>query len=169
MLSPSTLTLVSVSGLVAGPVVGSPVSMENLLPWHGQVITPPSTLLTSQPACVQTLLNALNVPAVGWVMTRSPLMTPPPSGTSAVDARALPPVVPPAAVLPPPAAVLPAGAGSLLKSVPLVLVLLVPQAARTAVVPIAPAPSRTSRRVEAVPGRPGGGSSVGSTLSVLVC
>src|SRR5690349_10830637 len=69
MLSPSTLTLVSVSGLVAGPVVGSPVSIENLLPWHGQLITPPSTLLTSQPACVHTLLNALYCPAAGWVIT----------------------------------------------------------------------------------------------------
>src|SRR3954454_19255589 len=59
MFSPSTLTLVSASPLVAGPAVGSPVSMENLLPWHGQVMTPPSTLLTSQPAWVHTLLNAL--------------------------------------------------------------------------------------------------------------
>ena len=43
--------------------------IENSLPWHGQMITPPSTLLTSQPWWVQTLLNALNVPAVGWVIT----------------------------------------------------------------------------------------------------
>jgi hypothetical protein len=36
--------------------------------------------------CVHTALNALNWPADGWVTTKSPdaLMTPPPTGTSAV-------------------------------------------------------------------------------------
>src|SRR5690349_21476209 len=49
MLSPSTLTLVSGRPFVAGPAVTAPVSMANLLPWHGQRIWPPSTLLTLQP------------------------------------------------------------------------------------------------------------------------
>src|SRR5689334_3570738 len=66
MLSPSTLTWVSGSGLVAGPPCGEPSEMENVLLWHGQKITPASTLLTSQPACVQVLLNALYVPFSGW-------------------------------------------------------------------------------------------------------
>src|SRR5882757_9735319 len=126
MFLPSTLTLVSANALVAGPPVGEPSSMEKVLPWQGQLITPPSTLFTSQPACVHTLLNALNVPACGWVMTRLPLMTPPPDGTSATAARAvalLPPEVPLELVVP--AAVLPAGSGSLVKSLPLVFLLLV--------------------------------------------
>src|SRR3954453_22548214 len=92
---------------------------------------------------------------------------------SAVVASALPPVEPPDFVPPlsPPAfaSPLPAGAGLLVKPVPLVLVLVlpVPQAARTAVAPTAPAPSRTSRRGEPLPGR--AGSSAGSSVSVVVC
>src|SRR5690242_16422026 len=100
-------------------------------------------------------------------------MMPPPCGTSAVLANALPPVESPPAFPVSPglafAAPLPAGAGLLLKSVPVLLVLLVlvPQAARTAVAPTAPAPSRTSRRGEPGPGR--AGSSAGRSVSVVVC
>ena len=66
--------------------VGVPVEMSNWLWWHGQPIMPLATLLTVQPWWVHTALNALNWPADGWVTTKSPdaLMTPPPTGTSAV-------------------------------------------------------------------------------------
>ena len=53
----------------AGPPATDPSAMWNLLPWHGQLMVPPETLLTVQPACVQTAVNALNVPALGWVTT----------------------------------------------------------------------------------------------------
>ena len=66
--------------------VGAPVVMSNWLWWHGQSIMPLATLLTVQPMWVHTALNALNWPADGCVTTNSPdaLMTPPPTGTSAV-------------------------------------------------------------------------------------
>src|SRR5690349_16130051 len=107
-------------------------------------------------------------------------MMPPPWGMSAVVASALPPPalfepLPPASAWPPPLfpSALPAGAGLLEKPVPLVLLLplLVPQAARTAVAPTAPAPSRTSRRGEPGPERPGSSAAVTAvcSVSVVVC
>ena len=42
------------SGLVAGPLTTEPSLMLNRLPWHGQSMVPPETLLTMQPWCVQT-------------------------------------------------------------------------------------------------------------------
>jgi hypothetical protein len=75
------------SGLLAWlDDVGVPVEMSNWLWWHGQSIMPLATLLTVQPMWVHTALNALNWPADGWVTTKSPdaLITPPPTGTSAV-------------------------------------------------------------------------------------
>src|SRR5690349_20571354 len=143
--------------------------MLKLLLWHGQLITPSASLATSQPWWVQTLLNALNVPAVGWVITWSPTILPPPSGMSATAASTAPPLDPPELPEPPPSAgLLPAGAGSLEKPVPLVLPpeLPVPQAARTEVAPSAPAPSRTTRRL-GVAGRPG--SSVRFSASDVDC
>jgi hypothetical protein len=54
--------------------------------WQGQTICPFSTLVTAQPWWVHVALNALNWPADGCVTTKSAcaLMTPPPTGTSAV-------------------------------------------------------------------------------------
>ena len=68
------------------PEVGAPLVMSNWLLWHGQTISPFCTLVTAQPWWVQVALNALNWPADGCVTTNSAeaLMTPPPTGTSAV-------------------------------------------------------------------------------------
>ena len=60
------------------------------LPWHGQSMVPLLTWLTMQPMCVQTALNALNSPAVGWVTTTlGPVkIVPLPTGMSLVAASA---------------------------------------------------------------------------------
>ena len=67
-----------------------PSATANLLPWHGQLIVPPTTSLTLHPWWVQVALNPLNVPATGWVTTRSwaARTIPPPTGTSATAATA---------------------------------------------------------------------------------
>src|SRR5689334_98251 len=82
------------SGLGAGPATTEPSVIANSLPWHGQLIVPFSTVDTAHPWWVQIAENALNVPALGWVITNwaSVRMTPPPTGTSAV-AASLPPAV----------------------------------------------------------------------------
>ena len=87
------------SGFLAGPFTTAPSAMANWLPWQGQLMVPPSTVETVQPWWVQIAENALNVPALGWVITRaaSGRMTPPPTGTSAVAAS-----FPDAAARPPP-------------------------------------------------------------------
>jgi hypothetical protein len=75
------------SGLLAWlPDVGVPVVMSNWLWWQGQLINPFCTLVRVQPWWVHVALNALNWPADGCVTTNSAeaLMTPPPTGTSAV-------------------------------------------------------------------------------------
>ena len=46
-----------------------PSAAENCPMWHGQVIVPSATCATMQPSWVQTAVNALKVPAVGWVTT----------------------------------------------------------------------------------------------------
>src|SRR6476619_2519334 len=102
---PSTATPFSGSGFFAGPAVGVPSATANLLPWHGQLIVPPTTSLTLHPWWVQVALNPLNVPASGWVTTRSwsARTIPPPTGTSATAATApglaaVPPAVPAASL-----------------------------------------------------------------------
>lgn len=79
------------SGLVAGPLTTEPSLMLNLLPWHGQLMVPPETVLTMQPWCVHTAVNALNDPACGCVITMfgPSMILPPPFGTSEVLVRAL--------------------------------------------------------------------------------
>ncbi len=75
------------SGLLAWlDGVGVPVVMSNWLWWQGQSMKPFSTLVRVQPWCVHVALKALNWPADGCVTTNSAegLMTPPPTGTSAV-------------------------------------------------------------------------------------
>src|SRR5690242_12259924 len=74
------------SGLPAGPWTTDPSLMLNWLPWHGQLMVPPETLLTMQPACVHTAVNALNVPASGCVITMflPPMIVPPPTWTAEV-------------------------------------------------------------------------------------
>lgn len=69
---------------MAGPLATEPSAMLNLLPWHGQLMVPPDTEPTVQPACVHTAENALKVPAVGWVTTTCWLgkTRPPPTGTA---------------------------------------------------------------------------------------
>ncbi len=71
---------------------GEPSLIEKWLLWHGQTISPPSTLDTVQPWCVQTAVNALKSPLVGWVTTTfwSARTVPPPSGTSDVATVAPP-------------------------------------------------------------------------------
>src|ERR1700678_4336185 len=85
------------SGLVAGPLTTEPSLMLNLLPWHGQLMVPPETVLTMQPWCVHTAVNALNEPACGCVTTMfgPSMIVPPPSGTFAVVVSGgVPPVLP---------------------------------------------------------------------------
>src|SRR3954451_22183190 len=85
---PCTVTDCSGSGRGAGPALTDPSATANLLPWHGQLMVPPTTSDTVQPWCVQVELNALNVPATGWVSTtpRAASTSPPPTGTSVVAA-----------------------------------------------------------------------------------
>src|SRR5687768_3778039 len=92
MLSPSTVISFASSGLVAGPFFGEPSSIENLLPWQVQLIVPPSTPATGQPWCEQVALNALKLPALGWVTTTpwAAKTLPPPSGISLVLASSSP-------------------------------------------------------------------------------
>src|SRR5215472_3379850 len=80
--------LTGVSGDGAGPCTTEPLVMLNLLPWHGQLMVPPDTLLTMQPWWVHTAVNALNEPACGSVITifLSVRILPPPTGISAVRA-----------------------------------------------------------------------------------
>src|SRR3984957_20768641 len=90
MLPPLTLICSAGSGLGAGPATTSPVAMLYWLPWHGQSMVPLLTWLTMQPMCVQTALNALNSPAVGWVTTTlgPEKIVPLPTGMSLVAASA---------------------------------------------------------------------------------
>src|SRR5882757_6917383 len=87
MESPCTETALASSGSFAGPLTTAP-SRLNLLPWHGQSMVPSSIFDTLHPACVHTEENPLNTPAVGCVSTMSSRITPEPTGTSAVFARA---------------------------------------------------------------------------------
>src|SRR4051812_36467485 len=49
ILSPLTLTCAASNGLWAGPSLGAPSAMANLLPWHGQTMRPSLTAPTAQP------------------------------------------------------------------------------------------------------------------------
>src|ERR1700736_3048368 len=69
------------SGLFAGPFATEP-SRLNLLPWHLQLIVPFATSDTVHPWCVQVADRPLKFPAVGWVTTMLPTITPDPTGTS---------------------------------------------------------------------------------------
>src|SRR3954467_6132225 len=105
MLSPSTATFLVSRPFGGGPPFTEPSVTENLLPWQGQLMVPPATWLTVQPACGQITPNALNSPFLGWVTTVSPTITPPPTGTLATVVSAAPPPPPLAPPLaPPPAA-----------------------------------------------------------------
>ena len=66
---PLTVTSTSPSGAVAGPPWTEPSSMENLLPWHGQLIVPSATDETGQPWWVQIAEKPLNSPSAGCVTT----------------------------------------------------------------------------------------------------
>ena len=66
--SPWTCTVRAGNGRVAGPLTTEPSVIENLLPWQLQLIVS-VTVATGQAACVQIEENALNAPAVGWVIT----------------------------------------------------------------------------------------------------
>jgi hypothetical protein len=44
---PDTVTFASGSGEAAGGFTTEPSLMENLLPWHGQLMVPPSTEVTA--------------------------------------------------------------------------------------------------------------------------
>src|SRR5687767_3422957 len=100
MASPVTLMATAASALPAGPAATEPSATLNLLPWHGQLIVPPETSPTTQPAWVHTAEKHLNWPAVGWVTTIfwSSKILPPPTGMSEVFAKPPPvaPVAPPA-------------------------------------------------------------------------
>ena len=59
-------------------------------------MVPSETLATRQPWWVQTAVNALNSPSVGWVTTTSSSakIVPPPTSMSAVEVSASPPPAP---------------------------------------------------------------------------
>src|SRR3954454_13501562 len=103
MSLPLTATFLTSRPFGAGPSVTEPSATENLLPWQGQLMVPPATWLTVQPACGQITPNALNSPFLGWVTTVSPTITPPPTGTLAtwVSAGAPLALAPPVLALPP--------------------------------------------------------------------
>src|ERR1700733_637648 len=98
-------------------------------------MVPPATLSTRHCKWVQTALNALNSPAVGWVTTTfwAENTFPPPTGISLVLASAALPLL---AAGPDPEAGLDDG-----------LLLPPPRAARGAARPVKPAPASAARRV----------------------
>src|ERR1700760_2471543 len=106
MFPPLTVIFAAGSGRGAGPATTAPVEMLYWLPWQGQSMVPLLTWLTMQPMCVQTALNALNSPAVGWVTTTLgagkilPLPTGSPLGAESALAAA-PPLAPWVAAAPP--------------------------------------------------------------------
>jgi hypothetical protein len=155
MLSPETLIDSAGSGLGAGPATTSPVVMLYWLPWHGQSMVPLLIWLTIHPMCVQTALNALYSPAVGWVTTTfgPGKIIPLPTGIWLVAASAFAAGALLAAALLPAAAALLAGAlpaaagvvagtaaGALLDE-------LAPQAVIAPARPTRPTPASTPRRV----------------------
>src|SRR3954469_24132224 len=89
MESPLTLMAIAARGFLAGPFATEPSATLNLLPWHGQLIVPPDTSPTTQPAWVQTAVKHLKLPAVGWVTTIfwASKILPPPTGISLVLAK----------------------------------------------------------------------------------
>src|SRR6476469_3785370 len=91
MPSPLIVTFFSGSGEEAGPFLTAPVVMSNLLPWHAQLMVPLATSARMHDWCVQTALNALNSPEVGWVTTTfwSAKILPPPTGTVALEIASL--------------------------------------------------------------------------------
>src|SRR5258706_10764396 len=95
MASPLLSILTSGSLSVAGPRATVPSAILNLLPWHGQLIVPPSTSPTWQPACVHSAEKHMNVSAVGRVTTmfRSLKILPPPTGMSVFFASTAPPAL----------------------------------------------------------------------------
>src|SRR6185437_3700925 len=156
MLPPETLICLAGSGLGAGPATTAPVEMLYWLPWHGQSMVPLLTWLTMHPMWVQTALNALNSPAVGWVTTTcGPDRTsPPPTGILLVATSALPAgaLLPPAAGAVVPAGVVPAAGGVAAAGVVAagaLLVVLPPQAVSAPARPTRPTPARMPRRVAA--------------------
>src|SRR5690606_6289436 len=144
--SPSIVIFRSGSGRVAGPEVTDPSAAENRLPWHPHMIVPSATAASVHCMWVQVASKALNVPAVGWVMIAfwPGKIFPPPTGISAVVARAPPP---PARVGAPPAGGAPASAdppsGPAPPSPP-------PHAATTAATPAPAAPVSSARRLVSV-------------------
>lgn len=68
-MPPVTVTCLASSPEGAGGATTEPSSIENLLPWHEQLIEPSSTLVTGQLSCVQIAENARKSPSVGWVTT----------------------------------------------------------------------------------------------------
>src|SRR5215203_1992892 len=119
-------------------------------------MTPSSTRETSQPWCVQMLVNPLNSPAVGWVTTTCSADTtsPPPTGISAVAASGVPPLLVSDGAALGGCAGVPVGVLGLASgeavSAPAPGLSLPPQAARTPATPTAPAPSSTTRRPSSV-------------------
>src|ERR1700722_10782320 len=103
-------------------------------------MVPRATLSTRHPRWVQTALNALNSPAVGWVTTTFSAENtfPPPTGISLVLASAALPLL---AACPDPEAGLDDG-----------LLLPPPHAARVVAKPAKPAPASAARRVVCPPG-----------------
>src|SRR5215472_9683869 len=109
-------------------------------------MVPPEMLLTVQPWCVHTAVNALNEPACGCVITifLPSMILPPPSGMSVVLARAA--ASPGVAVLPvagPPVAGPPVAGGPV--SPPLLASYVVHPASIAA--QVTPAPASSARRL----------------------
>src|SRR5512146_1171693 len=147
MLSPVTLIRWAASGLGAGPATTSPVLMLYWLPWQGQSMVPLLMVLTMQPMCVHTALNALNSPLDGcvtttcWLVKIMPLPTGIWPGVASAPAAAPPALAPEAArVLAGAAWVVPAPPAGALLDPP-------PQAVIAPARPARPTPARTPRRV----------------------
>ena len=66
---PATVTFASGSGRVAGPFCTLPSSIENLLPWHWQLIVPPSIAGDRAALVGADLAERLELPGLGWVIT----------------------------------------------------------------------------------------------------
>src|SRR5262249_5436838 len=93
MSVPVTVIFSSASGNVAGPWTTEPSSMEYWLPWQSQLIVPSETSETMQRGWLQTAVQPLTSPAVGWVPTTSwsAKAWPPPTLMSEVSASTSPP------------------------------------------------------------------------------
>ena len=68
------MIFLAASAFGAGPFFTEPSAAEYWLPWQWHWMVSPLTEPTVQPWCVQTAVNALKLPSVGWVTTTFSLL-----------------------------------------------------------------------------------------------